>query len=139
MPIRNVGIGIAATAFLLSLVNDTAILALHSAHFLTGSLASPSTIHVGATLPTLVCILAGAVSYFDRSRLSRIFFVGSAGSALLIVAVNLFCQHSANFISTQVGIASLILISMMLYYGIETEGEGARANEPVQMNPIYTP
>lgn len=139
MAIRNAGIGIAATAFLLSLVNDTAILTLHSAQFLANGQPAPNPLHVGATLPTLVCILAGAISAYDRSRLSRIFFVGSAGSALLIVALNLFCEKGANFISPQVGIASIILASMMIYYGVETEGEGARANEPVQMNPIFTP
>jgi hypothetical protein len=32
-----------------------------------------------------------------------------------------------------------MLMSMMLYYGIETGGDGARANESVQMNPIFTP
>lgn len=139
MPIRSAGIGISATAFLLSLVNDTAILTLHSAPLMASGLPAPNPLHVGATLPTLVCILAAAISWYDRSRLSRIFFVGSASSALLIVALNLFCEKGANFISPQVGIASLMLVSMMVYYGVETEGEGARANEPVEMNPIFTP
>lgn len=139
MPIRTVGIGIASIAFLLSLVNDTAIMALHGAHALSIFPMISTPVHVGATLPSLVCILVGAISCYDRSRLSRIFFAGSAGSALLIVALNMFCQKGGNFISPQVGIASLMLMSMMLYYGIETGGDGARANEPVQMNPIFTP
>lgn len=139
MPIRNSGVGLAGATFLLSLVNDTAITALQRVHISAIGQAAPTAVHVGATLPTLVCVLLGAISYYDRSRLSRIFFVGSAGSALLIVALNLFCVQRDSFISQQVGIASLMLISMMLYFGVETGGADARENEPVQMNPIFTP
>jgi hypothetical protein len=132
-PIPFAGVGVAVAALLLSAVNDLAMLAM-------SVVQERNPTHLGLSLPALICVICGTVTYFDRSRLSRVFYLMSAAAGLLIIILNMLRHGQLSFISEQVAIASMLLVCMIALYGI-SPGDlvDDHDDHPVKLNPFFTP
>jgi hypothetical protein len=132
-PIPFAGPAVAAAAFILSAVNDLAMLAVS----VVEERHSPQ---LGLSLPALLCVIFGAATYYDPSRLSRALYLLSAAAGLLIVIVNTLRHGQVSFLSEQVAIASMLLVGIIAHYGISPGDTKADADGgPAKLNRAATP
>jgi ABC-type multidrug transport system permease subunit len=99
---------------------------------------------LGLSLPALLCVICGAATHYDPSRLSRLMYLLSAAAGLLIVIMNSLRHGQVSFLSEQVAIASMLLVGIIAHYGISPsympgDTKADAGGGPVKLNGAATP
>ncbi len=121
--IRFDGVSPAAMALLLTAINDscTAFANSHNMHAL--NLDFFAKVPLGSFTPTLACVLIALIPIKIEQVIIKSLFTLCSMSALNIALYNLYYKSSTHFISTPVGLVTIILLFIATYNGIREKND----------------